>query len=149
MPVSTRANTQSNTLAITHPHRRTYTDSLPVSHTCKQERNSNYLETSPDIACHSQRPWSGFAHRTSYSAHTQTHTTLGRGCEWGGGLKSWGPCWRKRGNPATSAVSVVDSIAASLESDHRGWRCCSLGSTSWPTSPLLRSVLPNLLATTC
>lgn len=80
MPASTQAHahTQNNTLAITHPHRRTYTHCVSHTHTHKQERNSNYLEMSPDIACHSQRPWSGFAHRTSYSAHTQTHTRSGR-----------------------------------------------------------------------
>lgn len=88
MPVSTHAH------AITHPHRRTYTHSLCVSHTHKQERNSNYLEMSPDIACHSQRPWSGFAHRTSYSAHTQTHTRSGRER---GGKKAEGHVGGKRG----------------------------------------------------
>lgn len=101
-----------NALTITDPHKCTYTHTLSLTH--KQERTSYYLEISPDIACHSQRPWSGFAYRTSYSAHTQTHTR-----SWKGGKKSLEPCWRKRGNPATSAVSVVDSIAASLESDHR------------------------------
>lgn len=90
MPVSARTHTstQNNTLAISHPHKRTYTHSLcPPSptHTHKQERNSDYLEMSPDIACHSQRPWSGFAHRTSYSAHTQTHTQ-DPGREGGGGV---------------------------------------------------------------
>lgn len=59
MPVSTQAHTKhtkqhtcNHTPTQTHLH----TLSLSVSHTHKQERNSNYLEMSPDIACHSQRP---------------------------------------------------------------------------------------------
>lgn len=64
----------------THTSAPTHTLSLFLTH--KQERNSYSLEISPDIACHSQRPWSGFAYRTSYSAHTQTHTR-----SWKGGKK--------------------------------------------------------------
>lgn len=122
MHTQTHTHTQNNTLAITHPHKRTYTHSLSVFHTHKQERNSNYLEMSPDIACHSQRPWSGFAHRTSYSAHTQTHTRGG-----GGVKKAEGHVGGKRGTrqhlqsplliallPAWSQITGLEMLQSGL-----------------------------------
>lgn len=80
---------------------------------------------SPDIACHSQRPWSGFAHRTSYSAHTQTHMRSGRGGR--GGKKAEGHVGGKRGTrqhlqsplliallPAWSQITGLEMLQSGL-----------------------------------
>lgn len=124
---NTCKRTKRHTCNHTHPHRRTYTHTyslfLCFSHTHKQERN--YLEMSPDIACHSQRPWSGFAHRTSYSAHTQTHMRSGRGGR--GGKKAEGHVGGKRGTrqhlqsplliallPAWSQITGLEMLQSGL-----------------------------------
>lgn len=77
---------------------------------------------SPDIACHSQRPWSGFAPRTSYSAHTHE---IWEGS--GGGEKAEGHVGGERGTrqhlqsplliallPAWSQITGLEMLQSGL-----------------------------------
>lgn len=56
---------------------------MPASSTTQTRKEQTVLRNEPwHGLSHSKRPWSGFAHRTSHSAHTQTHAgSCNRGLE--------------------------------------------------------------------
>lgn len=54
MQTHTKKTERTRNHRPTQVHLHTYTHTLSLTH--KQERTSYYLEISPDIACHSQRP---------------------------------------------------------------------------------------------
>ena len=98
----TQACTRTHTHVYSHMYMRTHTNTDTRAHTHTHTQMRTHRRTHTCTRTHTRT-------HTHKHARTPTHTHR----KWG----SCGPCWSRE--PVTSAVSVVDSAFASLETDHR------------------------------